>query len=323
MKTLPLQSEAYRYIVQSFREWLQILGYSEQAVYQLPNYIQEFLHYSENKGYSGLFQLSDALMREYYFKLKERPNKRREGGLANAYLNKHRQALYKFTEYLNQTGRLLIAEPGIRSEDDEHEITDILTQEEVKQLYEATQLPYEPKKGDKGIAFYEALQLRDRAMLAVYYGCGLRNNEGVNLDVDDVHFDQQLLHVRKGKNYKERLVPLSSHTIEHLQNYLYDARTFLLLNKTDALFLSNSGKRLSGQMMLLRLKVLIQLTGNTELQHKDIHVHTLRHSIATHLLQNGMSLEKIKEFLGHTSLESTQIYTHLIGMEYEQDCEVQ
>jgi integrase/recombinase XerD len=184
-------------------------------------------------------------------------------------------------------------------------------------------MPYEPKKGDKGIAFYEALQLRDRAMLAVYYGCGLRNGEGVNLDVDDVHFDQQLLHVRKGKNYKERLVPLSSHTIEHLQNYLYDARPFLLLNKTDALFLSNSGKRLSGQMMLLRLKVLIQLTGNTELQHKDIHVHTLRHSIATHLLQNGMSLEKIKEFLGHTSLESTQIYTHLIGEEYEPAYEVQ
>lgn len=74
---------------------------------------------------------------------------------------------------------------------------------------------------------------------------------------------------------------------------------------------------------MLRLKVLIQLTGNTELQQKDVHVHTLRHSIATHLLQNGMSLEKIKDFLGHTSLESTQIYRHLIGMEYEQSYEVQ
>jgi len=70
-------------------------------------------------------------------------------------------------------------------------------------------------------------------------------------------------------------------------------------------------------MMLLRLKTLIQLTGNTELQQKDIHLHTLRHSIATHLLQNGMKLEMIKDFLGHSSLESTQIYTHLIGQEYE------
>lgn len=318
MKQLALRSEAYRYIVQSFREWLQILGYSEQAVYQLPNYIQEFLHYSENKGNSGLFQLNDTLIREYYFKLKERPNKRQSGGLAASYLNKHRQALYKFTEYLNQTGRLVIASPGIKGEDDSHEITDVLTQEEVKQLYEITQLPYESKKGDKGIAFYEALQLRDRAMLAVYYGCGLRSNEGVNLDIDDISFDKQLLHVRKGKNYKERLVPMSSHTIDQLQHYIYDGRPYLMLKKTDALFLSNIGKRLSGQMMLLRLKQLIELTGNTVLQQKDIHVHTLRHSIATHLLQNGMKLEKIKEFLGHSSLDSTQIYTHLMENSYEQ-----
>ena len=317
MKTLTLHSEAYRYIIASFKEWLQTLGYDEQTVYQLPNYIQEFLHYSESKGYAGLFQITDAGMREYYYKLKQRPNKRRDGGLSNSYLNKHRQALYKFTEYLNQTGRLMIAEPGIRGEDDEHGITDILTEEEVKQLYEITYQPYEAKKGDRGIAFYEALQLRDRAMLAVYYGCGLRSNEGVNLDTDDINLDKSFLKVRAGKGYKERFVPVSSQGIQHMQNYLYDARPLLLLDKTDAFFLSNSGKRLSGQMMLLRLKALIQLTGNTTLQQKDIHLHTLRHSIATHLLQNGMKLESIKDFLGHSSLESTQIYTHLIGQGYE------
>ena len=317
MKQLTLHSEAYRYIIASFREWLQTLGYSQQAVYQLPNHIQEFLYYSESKGYAGLFQINDRLMREYYYKLKERPNKRRDGGLSNSYLNKHQQALYKFTEYLNQSGRLVIALPDIRQEGDEETVTDILTQEEVKQLYEITQLPYEPKKNDKGIAVYEALQLRDRAMMAVYYGCGLRSNEGTNLDTDDIHFDNSVLHVRKGKNYKERLVPISSHSIQQIQNYLYDARPYLLFKKTDALFLSNSGQRLSGQMMLLRLKTLIQLTGNTELQQKDIHLHTLRHSIATHLLQNGMKLEMIKDFLGHSSLESTQIYTHLTGKEYE------
>jgi integrase/recombinase XerD len=64
--------------------------------------------------------------------------------------------------------------------------------------------------------------------------------------------------------------------------------------------------------MLLRLKQLIQFTGNAELMQKDIHLHTLRHSIATHLLQNGMRLERIKDFLGHGSLDSTQIYTHFI-----------
>lgn len=67
--------------------------------------------------------------------------------------------------------------------------------------------------------------------------------------------------------------------------------------------------------MLLRLNTLIQLTRNAELQQKEIHLHTLRHSIATHLLQNGMKLERIKEFLGHSSLESTQIYTHFLETE--------
>jgi integrase/recombinase XerD len=74
-------------------------------------------------------------------------------------------------------------------------------------------------------------------------------------------------------------------------------------------------------MMLLRLKQLIQFTGNTELQQKDIHLHTLRHSIATHLLQNGMKLERIKDFLGHSSLESTQIYTHFLETENQKEYE--
>ena len=72
-------------------------------------------------------------------------------------------------------------------------------------------------------------------------------------------------------------------------------------------------------MMLIRLKQLIQLTNNAELIQKEIHLHTLRHSIATHLLQNGMKLERIKEFLGHSSLESTQIYTHFLETENDNE----
>jgi integrase/recombinase XerD len=80
-------------------------------------------------------------------------------------------------------------------------------------------------------------------------------------------------------------------------------------------FVSQRGLRMNGQSMLLRLKILIQRVDNTELQSKEVGLHTLRHSIATHLLQNGMKLEAIAKFLGHSSLESTQIYTHLIEQE--------
>jgi integrase/recombinase XerD len=132
------------------------------------------------------------------------------------------------------------------------------------------------------------------------------------LDTGDINFDRGLLHVRKGKNYKERFVPITKRGLAHLQTYLYDARP-LLLNaaKTHALFISAKAKRMDGQTMLWRLKQLIQFTDNARLQQKQVGLHTLRHSIATHLLARGMELERIKEFLGHTSLDSTQIYTHL------------
>jgi integrase/recombinase XerD len=321
MKTLTLHSEAYRYIIASFKEWLQTLGYSEQTVYQLPNYIQEFLFYAESKGYAGLYQINNDLMKEHYYKLKERTNKRRSGGLSNSYLNKHLQALQKFGDYLRQNGRLILPKLDIQTEEDNQEITDILTQSEIKQIFEVTNLPYEQKKNDKGIVYYEAMQLRDKAMLTAFYSCGMRRNEVVHLDISDIVFEKQVLHVRKGKNYKERVVPITKQSLQYLENYLYDARPYFCNDKNEAFFVTHSGNRLGGTMMLRRLQQLIQLTNNSTLQSKDIHLHTLRHSIATHLLQNGMKLERIKDFLGHSSLESTQIYTHFLETENQTEYE--
>jgi integrase/recombinase XerD len=156
-------------------------------------------------------------------------------------------------------------------------------------------------------------------MLAIYYGCGLRRNEGVCLNVGDINFDRALVHVRKGKNYKERFVPISKASLKYLQDYIYDYRPELLHgSKAEALFLGYYGKRMGGQSLLLRLKYLQQQTENLDLIEKEIGLHTLRHSIATHLLQAGMKLEYIARFLGHGSLESTQIYTHLAGVEADQ-----
>lgn len=321
MKQLTLHSEAYRYSIASFREWLQTLGYNSQTVYSLPNHIQEFLYYAETKGYAGLHQLSVELMKQYYYRLKDRRNQQTGGGLSNAYLNKHLQALHKFSDWLRQSGRLSLPKLDIPTEAADSVITDILTQGEIKQIYEATQIPYEPKKNDRGIVYYETLQLRDRAMLAVLYGCGLRCNEAVSLDTDDIFFEKSLLHVRKGKGYKERMVPLTKQGIDYLQHYLYDGRPYFCTTKNEAFFVNHNGKRLGGQMMRLRLRLLIELTDNELLQKKDIHLHTLRHSIATHLLQNGMKLERIQEFLGHSSMESTQIYTHFIENENGNDYE--
>lgn len=317
MRNLPLISPHYQYIERSFKEWLDTLGYAEQTVYGMPNHIRELLYQLEQKGKTQLSDITkDAIKNYYYQHLKNRSNQRQGGGLSKAHLNKHLQALYKFCDYLRQSGRLTIAPLNIRWEEKSGGTPAVLTEIEIKLLYQACDLY--PERGRKAEWLYPALALRDKAMLAVYYGCGLRRNEGLHLDLNDMLLDKQLLYVRKGKNYKERFVPISKAGIKHLENYLYDARPNLIRrHKEEAFFINERGKRMQGQMMLVRLDQLVMRADNVALQEKEPGLHTLRHSIATHLLANGMKLEKIKDFLGHDSLESTQIYTHL--METEND----
>lgn len=312
MKQLNLENASFRYIEQSFREWLDILGYSEITVYNLPNMVRELLHYMEEQKLNNIKDLTVQTIEAYYQKLKERSNQRKDGALSNGHLNKHIQALRKFTEYLRTVGRLQIGIPRLENEAASHKTT-WLTTDEIQDLFKASHK--EAAAGGKHIYNFiekqEAFRSRDRAMLAIFYGCGLRRNEGVHLDIGDINFDRSMLHVRKGKNNKERLVPISKTSLKHLQDYIYDYRPILLKDKSEALFLSHYGKRMQGQSLNLRLRYLVAKTETPEIMDKVIGLHTLRHSIATHLLQAGMKLESISRFLGHSSLESTQIYTHL------------
>jgi len=317
MKKLPLQNPSFRYLENSFREWLGVLGYASTSVYYMPIHVREMLYYLEQNGLKHISALNTKHIRRYYEKLKERANDRRDGGISNNYLNKHIQAIRKFTEYLNQVARLQLAQPGLRNEEDDSGPVPVLTQKQVQQLFDATSKIAE-RRPRLTAAQVDALQARDRAMLAVYYGCGLRRSEGVSLDAGDIDFDKALLHVRKGKNFRERFVPVSKVSLNYLQTYVYDHRGHLLQKSmTDALFITYRGTRLKGQGMILRLKHLQQLTADEELRGKEIGLHTLRHSIATHLLSAGMPLESICRFLGHRSLDSTQIYTHLVGIKQQ------
>jgi len=318
MKKLPLSNSSYKYIEKSFGEWLDILGYSHQTVYYLPLHVREFLYWLEQQKINNINQLTHSLISQYYEQLKERGNQQKAGALSNNYLNKHLQALKKFTDYLRQVGRLEIPRLEIRWEEDDTKRITVLTIEDVRQMYQATydRSSYHSRRlSDRKM---EALQSRDRAMMTIFYGCGLRRNEGVHLDIGDINFDKQLLHVRHGKGYKERYVPFSKSDSNYLQEYMYDHRPELIRDRKEgAFFISYMVRRMGGQSLLLRLKQLQYRTNDPTLIEKEIGLHTLRHSIATHLLQAGMSLENISRFLGHSSLESTQIYTHLAGVEQE------
>jgi site-specific recombinase XerD len=140
------------------------------------------------------------------------------------------------------------------------------------------------------------LSLRNRALVELVYSAGLRSAEAVGLDLQDVDFEQELVHVR-GKGGKERAVPLGEEAAYWLSRYLREARASLARGANDALFLSTRGRRLD-------TSTLRRLTPNP---------HKLRHAFATHLLEGGADLRVIQELLGHSSLSTTQIYSHVNG----------
>lgn len=305
MKKLPVTDRSYKELLHSFKDWLDILGYAETTVYNLPIHLREFFNYLECHGHSNLSTITTQTVLDYYNYLKERPNQRREGAISKGHLNKHQQALFKFREYLKAHDHKGINIHLKREEKNEKDSLNVLTQNEIKQLFEATNYSNIDAK----------IKYRDKAILVCAYSCGLRRNELVHLDVKDIFFDKERLFVRQGKNYKERFVPLNKHSLKILEEYIYDWRTeFYKYKETESLFINYRGGRLQGMSFANRLKAIIDATDNKDLQERNITLHSLRHSIATHLLEKGANIEHISTFLGHASLESTQIYTHFLEL---------
>ena len=292
MQIFTIKTPEFIHLEESFGEWLRLLNFEQSTVKYAPRKVREFLCWLEQQQTTELSAVTKQVIENYFEYLKERRNNRRKGKLSRNYLRTHITALRKLARYLRETGRESF-EVDVKLPGKARNIKNIFTLSEIKALYNACE-------GD-------VLGIRDRAMLAVYYGCGLRRNEGINLDVGDVLMNKNLLYVSKGKNYKERYVPMTEAVKEDLQNYLDFARPMLLYKHTSVLFLSRSGSRLITQGMATRLQKLKEKAGID----KEAGLHTLRHSIATHLLQSGMKLAQIKRFLGHSSMESTQIYTHV------------
>ena len=149
---------------------------------------------------------------------------------------------------------------------------------------------------------------RNIAIIETMYGCGLRVSELINLKISDLYLDEDFLKVT-GKGNKQRLVPISSINKKCIVNYLNESRSKIKINLThsDTLFLNRRGKGLTRAMIFTIVKNLTKLAG----VKKNISPHTFRHSFATHLLENGADLKTIQQMLGHESITTTEIYTHL------------
>jgi integrase/recombinase XerD len=296
----------YREINRNYTSWLDTLGFSLGVVLDYKDRVNEFLEWLETHSVNQINQITQKHINDYFSYLETRPNKRRAGQLLSvSHLNHNFIAVDKLLEFLYAQGVHSTPTPtGYRLKIDKDERIrkiETLSTEEIKSLIEAIPNTY------KNLCFEqrETNHYQLKLIFALNYACGLRLSEGVKVQIKDIDFDRKTVFVEKGKNYKDRFIPMSTGVYTALQDYIYNFRNKQKLTH-NRLFLKNKNH------LNIMLKHLQNECENEQIKQKRLSMHVLRHSIATHLLQNGMSIENISLFLGHSSLESTQIYTHLV-----------
>jgi integrase/recombinase XerD len=298
-------NENFNEIKNEYAVWLTTLGFSSAVVVDYKDRTRDFFEWLETKNINAVNIITQKNVETYFDFLQTRPNKRRKGALSISHLNHNFLAVDKLLEFLHQMNFTTAPIPtNYRIKPDKQQrINNIqpFTKEEIKTLQANINNTYSTFTFKQKEEKQEQLKL----MFALYYGCGLRRNEGYKLTVNDIDFDKKTLFVKQGKNYKDRIIPMNTSVCKALEHYIYNYRNLLKLNHK-RLFTSTTGTLNNS------LQHLHKITEYEAIQSKKITLHILRHSIATHLLQAGMSIESIALFLGHSSLESTQIYTHLM-----------
>ena len=244
---------------------------------------------------------SSEAMQKYYEYLQDRPNRNRAGSLSSSTIDGYLFTLKLFFMYLQKVGIKELNPISTLSFDHRKKSVkkerSVLTKKEIDQLYEVCKNELE------------------RVLLGVFYGCGLRKSEVEKLNIRDLELSKnsgKCLFVRSGKGRKRRVVPLPENVIKDVKNYLQKERSQRISYYTQAadkkaLLLNKRGTRMRGGSLWTLFKTMLLRTSIK----KAISLHHLRHSIATHLLSEGMSIEEVRDFLGHDHLESTQIYTRV------------
>lgn len=288
MSSLP-DDLARSFFLERFQDFLAIeKGSSPRTgeAYKLD--LERFVFFAAQKSARSPMEASPKVLREYVYHLKDL-------GLAPSSIRRNISALRTYFRFLVNEGHIT-GDPSERLETPKRwrTLPDVLGVDEIEKLLAAVSL-------DEPLAF------RDRAMLEIAYGAGLRVSEWISLSVRDMLLDEKLVRVF-GKGSKERLVPLGRNAIGAVAVYLRELRPTLEHGEgKGTLFLNARGKPLSRMGAWKILRKYVDIAGIK----KTVSPHTLRHSFATHLLEGGADLRAVQEMLGHSDISTTQIYTHV------------
>jgi integrase/recombinase XerD len=294
MKKKEAYAGAYKEIFAQFEMNLTTVNYSKETVYGTIHNVRDYLDYLKDKQIE-LIETSTKEVNDYFKFLEKRINKNTGLGLSMSYLQKIRSSLVMFYDFLQISQEESYLRPIFPEIKKGIYVPTVLSKEEIQRMFLSC---------DESL-----LGKRNKALLAIYYGCGLRRQEGTDLNIEDVDLNKGQVFIAKSKTRRQRNVPINTKMQLILEDYLFNARE-KLIDKADsqnAVLITERGKRLAKETVVYILKKILKDAKITT----KASPHTIRHSIATHLLQSGMKLENISLFLGHRSLDSTQIYTHL------------
>jgi integrase/recombinase XerD len=305
-KNIIVINQEYQKLAESFYRYILRLGYNPKGCKSRYNYLCEFLHWLEQKGLLDITKITSQEISNYYNYISERPSKKDGGILSQKTTHSHMRIIRDLFIMLQKESKIKINPCGTLKfpYPKSTEERTVLDQKEIKQLYKVSETAQE------------------KAILSLAYGCGLRVGELTNCNIEDIRLREKILIVPKGKGNKRRVVPISSGVVKDLADYYYKEREALTKGRDykptqSAFMLHSRGGRMRKGTYNKYLKRIIERTQNKEIRDKQITIHNLRHSIATHLLEQGIPVEQVRLFLGHSQLETTQIYTHISRKQIE------
>ena len=291
-----IYTEFYQEQARNYKKHLDILGLKPETTQARYLYLKEFFNFLETHKIFEIKEVKPKEITNYNHYLKEKISQKTAKPIKPKSIHDHMRNLQQYLGYLLEIGTIKTNPASHLKFNNPNEKTErfIFNQDQIKQLYKVA-------------------NLEEKTILHLGYGCGLRVQEISDLNQEDIRINENLVIVQKGKNSKRRLVPISQKISEEIRFFIEersknkDLKTPFLRN--------NKGQRMQEWTLNARLKTLILKTNFgqkliTE-ELKNIGIHSLRHSIATHLLENGMKLEQVQKFLGHSKIESTEIYTHI------------